>query len=203
MQPIAGMPALRIVVTNTYVPKETSRLVGGVKVLKGAFPEVVDPVLISIDGLSKSVLAAIAEAAASSSSDATTKLYASLCRLVRMNHSLLNALGVGHEALDRVAKAAAALGFSTKLTGAGGGGCALTLLPDAASVEEAACAINAELGQQPIAPAGFKPDSSADSADKDKDLAERVRRFEHEMKALGWDCFETRLGGCGVLLHHS
>jgi mevalonate kinase len=204
MQPIQGMPALRIVVTNTYVPKETSKLVAGVKVLKGVFPAVMDPVLIGIDGLAKSVLSAIAEANHKGEGESATdeaskaKLYASLSRLIRMNHSLLNAIGVGHEALDRVSKSSSALGFSTKLTGAGGGGCALTLLPDNPSIELAAFAINTDLGQQSIAPAK-KAEAGGTSAEKD--LADRIHRFSEEMKGYGWDCFETRLGGCGVLLH--
>lgn len=45
--------------------------------------------------------------------------------LVRMNQCLLNCLGVGHTSLDQVAALAASQGFSAKLTGAGGGGCAL------------------------------------------------------------------------------
>lgn len=47
--------------------------------------------------------------------------------LVEMNQSLLNCLGVGHPRLDRVAEIAALHGLAAKLTGAGGGGCALLL----------------------------------------------------------------------------
>lgn len=40
-------------------------------------------------------------------------------------------LGVGHITLDKVCKITFSYGFHTKLTGAGGGGCAITLLhPD-------------------------------------------------------------------------
>lgn len=62
-----------------------------------------------------------------------------------MNHHLLNASGVGHPALTAVVEAAAAAGagvlagagagaggfpgFACKLTGAGGGGCAIILSP--------------------------------------------------------------------------
>lgn len=49
--------------------------------------------------------------------------------LVRLNHWLLNALGVGHSSLDIIVKESAAVGLSSKLTGAGGGGCAITVLP--------------------------------------------------------------------------
>lgn len=46
------------------------------------------------------------------------------------NHELLNKLGVGHKALERVCEITKKYGLHSKLTGAGGGGCALTLLKD-------------------------------------------------------------------------
>jgi mevalonate kinase len=55
------------------------------------------------------------------------------CRLktlLEMNHQLLNAIGVGHIALDHVLTIARKRGYSGKLTGAGGGGCALIYIED-------------------------------------------------------------------------
>jgi hypothetical protein len=53
--------------------------------------------------------------------------------LIDENHAHLVALGVSHPALETIrAKTADPFKFSTKLTGAGGGGCAVTLLPDGA-----------------------------------------------------------------------
>lgn len=45
-----------------------------------------------------------------------------------MNHHLLNAIGVGHPTLDRIVTVAGTIGYSAKLTGAGGGGCGFILL---------------------------------------------------------------------------
>jgi len=45
-----------------------------------------------------------------------------------VNHHVLGALGVGHKVLDDVYHESAKLGLVTKLTGAGGGGCAYTLI---------------------------------------------------------------------------
>lgn len=45
-----------------------------------------------------------------------------------MNHHLLNALDVSHERLDQIHKLAKKYHFSSKITGAGGGGCAIVLL---------------------------------------------------------------------------
>jgi mevalonate kinase len=63
-----------------------------------------------------------------------------------MNHHLLNAVGVGHQALSAVVDAAAnaqytsstgeRASFACKLTGAGGGGCAIILSPEAPAGDE-------------------------------------------------------------------
>jgi mevalonate kinase len=52
--------------------------------------------------------------------------------MMRENHGHLVDLGVSHPALEMIVAATAAepYGLSTKLTGAGGGGCAVTLIPD-------------------------------------------------------------------------
>lgn len=48
--------------------------------------------------------------------------------LMDMNQHHLNALGVGHASLDQLCQVTAAHGLHSKLTGAGGGGCGITLL---------------------------------------------------------------------------
>lgn len=45
-----------------------------------------------------------------------------------MNQHHLNALGVGHASLDQLCQVTMAHGLHSKLTGAGGGGCGITLL---------------------------------------------------------------------------
>jgi mevalonate kinase len=53
-----------------------------------------------------------------------------LGRLMDMNHSLLEAIGVGHPQLSRLVLACRATGaFGAKITGAGGGGCMVALAP--------------------------------------------------------------------------
>jgi len=49
---------------------------------------------------------------------------------VKVNQHLLEALGVGHPALERIRIITSKYGLYSKLTGAGGGGCAFTLLSE-------------------------------------------------------------------------
>ena len=49
--------------------------------------------------------------------------------LFTINHHLLNAIGVGHSSLDKIHNIALKVGIASKLTGAGGGGCAIALIP--------------------------------------------------------------------------
>ena len=60
------------------------------------------------------------------------KLLSALAALIPENHAHLVALGVSHPVLEtiRALTTAEPYGLTTKLTGAGGGGCAVTLIPD-------------------------------------------------------------------------
>jgi mevalonate kinase len=143
--PLLGLPPLRLLVANTRVPKETGKLVAGVRVLRDAHPSVISPIIASIGAIAEEVICRGARrGAAGGEAPLNDDEYAALSRLVRVNHALLGALGVGHAALDAVVAAAAAKGWAAKLTGAGGGGCALVLLPPSAS-SDAVAALVAEL----------------------------------------------------------
>jgi mevalonate kinase len=94
-----------------------------------------------------------------------TRAHAELSTLFTINHHQLVALGVSHSALDAVAAASGKLGMACKLTGAGGGGCAITLVPP----------------QSPASATGT---------------------FIDEMEARGFECFGSAVGGSGVLWHN-
>ena len=49
--------------------------------------------------------------------------------LFTFNQHLLDALGVGHPAISKACSLASSLGLSTKLTGGGGGGCVIAIIP--------------------------------------------------------------------------
>nr|XP_023416581.1 mevalonate kinase [Cavia porcellus] len=120
-------PALQILLTNTKVPRSTKALVAGVRNRLIKFPEIVGPLLTSIDAVSRKCEHVLAEVLAAPA----LEHYLVLEELIDMNQHQLNALGVGHASLDQLCQVTAAHGLHSKLTGAGGGGCGITLLrPD-------------------------------------------------------------------------
>lgn len=107
----------QIVIGNSMVSHNTSRMVEMVADLKKRQPDICDPIIDAIG--------AVAVAAMHHMSDAQQ-----LGKLMNMNHALLEALGVGHPALAKLILASRAAGaYGAKLTGAGGGGCMVALCP--------------------------------------------------------------------------
>lgn len=123
-----GFSAVRLLLTNTLVPRDTKSLVAGVAAKRQAEPHVVDPILDHVQSISDEATTLLS----GSSAVERSALVSRLAELMRANHTHLVTLGVSHPALEMVvaATSAAPFGLSTKLTGAGGGGCAVTLIPD-------------------------------------------------------------------------
>ncbi|EEC07185.1 mevalonate kinase, putative [Ixodes scapularis] len=115
-----SIPSYKVVLINTEVARNTKTLVASVRTRHDQYPDVVKPVLESIEAISETCWKLLKHPESS-----TEVLFRQATELVRMNQCLLNCLGVGHTSLDQVAALAASQGFSAKLTGAGGGGCAL------------------------------------------------------------------------------
>ncbi len=104
-----------LVIGDSLVSHSTSKMVEQVADLKKQNPEIVDPILDAIEGVS---LAAIHHLSNPKE----------LGRYMNMNHALLDALGVGHPQLSRLVLASRSAGaFGAKITGAGGGGCMVAL----------------------------------------------------------------------------
>lgn len=121
-----GFDSIRLLLTNTKVPRDTKSLVAGVAARRREKPEVINPVLDDIQSISDE---------AASLLDGTTSvpresLVTRLAELMRANHVHLRTLGVSHPSLEAVVATTDQFGLTTKLTGAGGGGCAVTLIPD-------------------------------------------------------------------------
>lgn len=107
----------QMVIGNSMVSHNTSRMVEMVADLRKRQPDICEPILDAIGS--------VAVAAMHHMSDAQQ-----LGKLMNMNHALLEALGVGHPALSKLILASRAAGaYGAKLTGAGGGGCMVALCP--------------------------------------------------------------------------
>ncbi|KAJ7116398.1 cystathionine beta-lyase [Mycena epipterygia] len=148
MEPIQGFKSLRFLLTNSQVPRDTKKLVAGVGVLKTNEPELVDGILKSIQSITDEARRALADPELS-----RVELLSALSALINENHEHLVTLGVSHPSLETIRATTAALpyGLSTKLTGAGGGGCAVTLVPDDFQ-QEALDKLIAELAQEKFVP---------------------------------------------------
>ncbi|XP_034026130.1 mevalonate kinase [Thalassophryne amazonica] len=123
--PLSQVPLLRILLTNTKVPRSTKVLVAKVKDKINKFPSIMWPVLDSVDAISGTCEKVLSEMTCK---PITGEHYNILEELIDINQHHLIVMGVGHPALDTVCRITLARGLHSKLTGAGGGGCAITLV---------------------------------------------------------------------------
>lgn len=102
LEVVKGMPPLRILVTNTKVPKNTKALVAGVRALRDTLPAVIDPILASIDAISHKFIDTVDTSVGAGDGAVLPAFVETVAQLVRVNQHLLCALGVGHPKLDEV-----------------------------------------------------------------------------------------------------
>ena len=108
---------IHLVIGDSLVSHSTSKMVEQVSELKKKHPNIVDPVLDAIEGVSMSAIHHLNNPK-------------ELGKYMNMNHALLEVLGVGHPQLGKMVLAARSAGaFGAKITGAGGGGCMVALCP--------------------------------------------------------------------------
>jgi len=108
---------LPFVIGNTRKKRSTRNMVEGVKELRDMNPEVVDPIIYTMAGLSQTGLDALLR-----------RDIGKLGDLMNINHGLLTSIGVSTQELDDLVYAARREGaLGAKLTGAGGGGCMIAL----------------------------------------------------------------------------
>jgi len=139
VKPLRDFPELPLLLVNTRQSRSTATEVAKVAALKKAHPEITGHVLDAIDRVTKSAHDLIASGTFDTDRDAALK---HLGELITVNHGLLVSLGVSHPKLERIRALIDHAGIGwTKLTGAGGGGCAITILrPDSKQKESATLA---------------------------------------------------------------
>ncbi|KAI9809839.1 MAG: hypothetical protein M1825_000272 [Sarcosagium campestre] len=131
--PLRNFPELPLLLVNTQQARSTAVEVAKVAALRDAHPAVTEMMLESIDTVTESAHSLITSR---SFKQDDPKSLQHLGELIRINHGLLVSLGVSHPRLERIRELVdhSNIGW-TKLTGAGGGGCAITMLKPDASQE--------------------------------------------------------------------
>uniref|UniRef100_H2XTF1 Mevalonate kinase n=1 Tax=Ciona intestinalis TaxID=7719 RepID=H2XTF1_CIOIN len=119
---LPSFPELRFLVTDTKVSRNTKALVSAVQEKLSQYPETTGHILYAIDEICKTAEKLLANWNETENSQNQLK------DLLKINHHLLNSIGVGHAKLDKIHQLSNDFGFACKLTGAGGGGCAITLI---------------------------------------------------------------------------
>ncbi|KAK2748318.1 Mevalonate kinase [Myotisia sp. PD_48] len=161
--PILDFPELPLLLINSRQPRSTSVEVAKVAALREARPAITESILHSIDLVTTAAHEiiesdAFTEPCSDNDNDNDAEEYTNgrstassveqLGELFRINHGLLVSLGTSHPRLERIREIVdqSDIGW-TKLTGAGGGGCAITLLKsnrDQAAVERVEDQLNQE-----------------------------------------------------------
>ncbi|MCJ1406713.1 Mevalonate kinase [Ptychographa xylographoides] len=126
---LRNFPELPLLLVNTRHARSTAVEVAKVGALKEGQPVVTELILQAIDKITESAQELVSSPDFDESDPDSLQV---IGELINFNHGLLVALGVSHPRLERIRELVDTSGLGwTKLTGAGGGGCAITLLkPD-------------------------------------------------------------------------
>lgn len=111
-----------ILIVDTKVTRSTSQLVAKVAKFKERFPDLASSIFTAMGHLVNDFIGIL--------ENSNEKSFDELNSLVEVNNNLLRSIGVSHESLERIFAISDKHGFNSKLTGAGGGGCAFVLLPE-------------------------------------------------------------------------
>ncbi|OJD28717.1 mevalonate kinase [Diplodia corticola] len=173
--PLRRFPELPLLVVNTREPRSATDEINKVKGLRNSHPAVADRVLSAIHATTESAYQLISAPDFEPTSPAALR---HLGDLVAINNGLLVSLGVSHPKLERTRALVDRLGVGwTKLTGAGGGGCAIVLL------------------KKQHVPAGVADEPGAAES---RSAAQELLDLERMLADEGLEMLETKLAGDGV-----
>ncbi|KAK1673491.1 mevalonate kinase [Colletotrichum godetiae] len=129
VRPLWDFPELPLLLVDTKQAKSTAFEVAKVGKLKKTHPELVGSILDAIDKVTVAADNLIGNETFDNEEEESLR---KVGELMTINHGLLVSLGVSHPRLERIRELVDHEGIGwTKLTGAGGGGCSITLLkPD-------------------------------------------------------------------------
>ena len=134
-----------MLLTNTQVGRNTKALVAGVGERALRHPAAMGAMFKAIDEIVEEVVTILLTPPENSEKKGEDLMVSSeecgpqlvfkteqevrLQELVEMNQGLLQGIGVSHLSIESICQVTASYRLQSKLTGAGGGGCVLTLLP--------------------------------------------------------------------------
>ncbi|CAH2093407.1 unnamed protein product [Euphydryas editha] len=119
---------LRILLVDSKVSRETKMLVAKVAFLRLHNRLAVNSIMDACGHIATSAYEIMEKLSAKDCQDSEAH-YNHLSELWNMNHCLLASLGVSHPSLEEIRAVAMMHGLACKLTGAGGGGYAIVLIP--------------------------------------------------------------------------
>lgn len=207
VQPIWNFPELPLLLVNTRQSRSTATEVAKVGVLKKNHPAITEPILEAIGQITESAHRLLTSPNFDPTSLASLK---HLGDLVAVNHGLLVALGVSHPKLERIRELIDHTGIGwTKLTGAGGGGCAITILKPQPTGFSNGNGANHDTSSDE-SDDNSEADCSASIISSGTKLKHKILdNLEAKLENEGFEKFETTLAGDGVgvlwpaVLHNS
>lgn len=130
---LSRIPQLRVLITDTKIPRSTKKLVAGLRDRCQQLPSVYNPLFDAVGAIAEESCVYLEklyqiQAASPPEEENSQEHYFMLKKLIDLNQQLLVTLGVSHSSLDQVCHVTAKHGLHSKLTGAGGGGCTFTLV---------------------------------------------------------------------------
>lgn len=210
VRPIWNFPELPLLLVNTRQSRSTAIEVAKVATLRDNHPALTENILDAIGLVTESAHKLLTSEDFDPKSPAALK---HLGDLVTINHGLLVSLGVSHPKLERIRELIDHTGLGwTKLTGAGGGGCAITILKPQPKVvyNTNGNGVHTHSDSSEESEDSEDADCSASIISTTTKLKHRILdNLEIKLENEGFEKFETTLAGDGVgilwpaVLHNS
>jgi mevalonate kinase len=195
--PLHSFPELPLLLVNTRQSRSTATEVAKVANLRNVHPELTENILNAIGLVTESAHKLLTSPDFDPTSHASLKY---LGELVTINHGLLVSLGVSHPKLERIREIIDHTGIGwTKLTGAGGGGCAITILKPQPPALTNGHANGGHHDSSDESDASSEVDCAASVISTGTKMKYKILdSLEVKLENEGFEKFETTLAGDGV-----
>ncbi|XP_046859616.1 mevalonate kinase-like isoform X2 [Xenia sp. Carnegie-2017] len=127
LENINSVPELRILVVNTNIPRSTKAMVTGLRERFDEMPVMFEHLFSAIHEITLECRRVL-ELWGSQEGAMDRGYFNKLEKLLDLNQDILRTIGVSHPVIDKICEKTLSCGLHSKLTGAGGGGCVISLL---------------------------------------------------------------------------